>query len=420
MSEQVARTNWARNIVFRASAFHRPDTVAQVQALVAGSSKIRALGTGHSFSDIADTTGDLVSLAGLPRRIEVDTDARTVTLSAGLTYGEVGLELERHGLALPNTGSLPHIAVAGASSTGTHGSGNSKGNLSTAVSAVEMVTADGDLVTFDRTHPDFGGLVLSLGSVGMFTALTLEVEPSFIVRQDIYDNVPQAEIIDRYDEIMASGDSVSVFSNWKQPRVHHIWRKRRTTLDDTAVAEPWLGTLADGQRSPFGPGFDAANVTQQGGVPGPWHERMFHFRHDFTPSNGAELQSEYMLPRERAAEALRALDDIGDLMSEVLLTHELRTIAADELWISPSHRMDSAGFHFTWTDDLDAVLPVVRAVEERLWPLGARPHWAKVTTVTPDLIETQFPRIEDFRGLLRRMDPAGKFRNDLVERLVRP
>lgn len=420
MSDQVARTNWARNITFRASAFHRPESVAELQSLVAGSSKIRALGTGHSFSDIADTTGDLVSLAGLPRRIEVDPAAQTATVSAGLTYGEVGLELEKHGLALPNTGSLPHIAVAGASSTGTHGSGNGRGNLASVVTAVEMVTADGDLATFDRSHPDFGGLVLSLGSVGLFTTLTLEVEPSFVVRQDVYENVPYEDVAERYAEIMASGDSVSVFGNWKRPQVHHIWRKRRTTPDDTAPAQPWLGTIADGQRSPFGPGFDASNVTQQGGVPGPWHERMFHFRHDFTPSNGAELQSEYMVPRENAVRALQALAGIGDLMAPVLLTNELRTIAADELWISPSHRMDSAGFHFTWTDDVAAVLPVVEAVEKQLFPLGARPHWAKVTAVTPDEIDVQFPRIDDFRGLLRRMDPTGKFRNDLVERLVRP
>ena len=167
----------------------------------------------------------------------------------------------------------------------------------------------------------------------------------------------------------------------------------------------------------MGPGWPTDNITAQG-TPGPWNERLPHFRLDFTPSSGAELQSEFMIDRSLAAPALRALDDIADRIAEVLQVTELRTVAADELWLSPSYRRDSACLHFTWVDRVADVLPVVRAVEERLDQFEYRPHWGKVFTCPPAAVRGRYERLADFRDLADRHDPSGKFRNTMVERLI--
>ena len=418
----VARTNWAGNVVFGASGFHCPDTVAKLQQIVTGSRSLRVLGSGHSFSRIVDTAGDLVSLAGLPAVLDIDTAGSRVRVSGGIRYGELGAHLQSAGLALHNTGSLPHICVAGASSTGTHGSGNANGNLATIVSAVELITADGDLVTATReTHGEqFNGMVLALGAVGVMTSLTLDVVPTFDIRQDVYQNLSRDTLDAHFDEVMASGYSVSVFTDWKDTGQHQVWRKRLVSgAAGRAAAEPtWLGaTLADVEVHPV-PGMSTEAATAQLGVPGPWNQRLPHFRLDFTPSSGDELQSEYLLPRQHAAAARQALDDIADRIADRLLISEFRTVAADELWISPSYRADSVAYHFTWLPGEAAVAPVLAAIQERLAPFGARPHWGKVFSTTPEVLTGLYERLPDFQKLLIDHDPGGKFRNDFVDRLI--
>ncbi len=417
----VARSNWAGNVTFGATGFHAPTSVPELQRLVAGSTRIRALGTGHSFNRIADTTGDLVSVADLPSLIDIDPDAGTVTCSAGTRYGELGRHLQAAGLALPNTGSLPHISVAGAASTGTHGSGNGNRNLSAIVSALELVTADGEVVSVSRAADadEFNGMVLALGALGIVTRITLDVVPTYDIRQDVYDDLPRTSFDAHFDELMASGYSVSVFSDWAPAGRFQVWRKTRVDTADSGPAAPsWLdAVLAGGARHPV-PGMPVGNATEQLGVPGPWNERLPHFRLDFTPSSGDEIQSEYLLPRAEAVAARRALDDIAEQIAGVLLIGEFRTIAADDLWISPSHLRDSVAFHFTWIPDQAAVTPVLVAMEERLAPFGARPHWGKVFTTSPDALAGLYPRLPDFRALADRYDPIGKFRNALLDRLV--
>ncbi len=417
----VARTNWAGNVVFRASGFHRPGSLPELQSLVAGSDRVRALGSGHSFNRIADTTGDLVTVAGLPQVIEIDSDRAQVRVSAGTRYGELGQALQRAGFALANTGSLPHISVAGASSTGTHGSGVGNRNLAAIVSAVELVTATGEQVSGSREADgdQFNGMVLALGSLGIMTSLTLDVVPTFEVQQHVFDGLVDAEIDDHLAEILAGGYSVSVFSDWKSPRQHQIWRKRRADPGVDPSADPtWFSAaLADSPRNPVA-GMPPAHATAQLGEFGPWNERLPHFRLDFTPSSGEELQTEYLLPRQHAVAAFRALDDIADQVAAVLQVSELRTVAADDLWISPNYHTDTIAFHFTWIPDEAAVSPVLTAIEERLAPFRARPHWGKVFNTAPDVLEGLYERLPDFRRLVADFDPSGKFRNDLIDHLL--
>ncbi|NIK61790.1 FAD-binding protein [Kribbella shirazensis] len=401
-------TNWAGNVSF-ASELRRPRAVDELQELVAAAEKVRVLGTGHSFNRIADSTGALVSVQDLPKVIEIDE--RGVTVSAGLRYGEITAALQAQGLALHNLGSLPHISVAGACSTGTHGSGDTNGPLADAVNAITFVNADGELVTLTREDPDFAGAVISLGALGVTVSLTLDVQPSYQISQVVYDGLPVERLGSDFTEVMGSAYSVSAFTDWVDPDVM-VWRKRR----ELQAPEPeWLGArLADGPRHPIKV-MPADYATQQGGVPGSWNERLPHFRLEFTPSNGDELQSEYFVARERAAEAFDVLRALGNRFASVIQVSEVRTIAADELWLSPSQGRDTVALHFTWVQDEALVRPVVAELEAALAPLDARPHWGKVFAADATTLAERYPRVKDFIGLATRHDPSGKFRNPYLD-----
>ncbi|MEV1248995.1 FAD-binding protein [Nonomuraea sp. NPDC050022] len=381
---------------------HHPSSLDELQSLVAGTTSIRALGSGHSFNDVADSTGDLVALDRLPYEIEIDSAAARVRVGGRVTYAELAPVLHASGFALGNLASLPHISVAGSVATGTHGSGGGNQSLSAAVSALDLVTADGSLITLARGEADFPGAVVALGALGVVTSVTLDLVPAFELRQYVQEGLP--DDFD-FEAVMSAGYSVSLFTNWLATTV---WLKRRTELPPGE----WHGTrAADGPRHPV-PGMPAGSCTEQLGVPGAWHERLPHFRADSPPSSaGDELQSEFLLPRGRAAEALRELRAIGDRLRPVLQISEVRTIAADDLWLSPYLGRDTVGVHFTWVKDTEAVLPVIELVEERLAPFDPRPHWGKLFTRWPSCPER-------FRDLVGRYDPAGKFRNDFVGTLL--
>jgi alditol oxidase len=399
--------NWAGNVTFDAKAFHRPTSVAQLQELVAGSEAVRVLGTGHSFNRIADTTGDLVSVADLPPVLAID--GSSVTVSAGMRFGELMAPLHDAGLALHNTGSLPHISVAGACSTGTHGSGDRNGILATAVSAVEFVDAAGELRVLRRGDADFPGAVVALGALGVVTALTLDTRPTYDIRQTVHEGLAS---IDDVDEALSSAYSVSVFTYWEGRGFEQVWCKQRA--DEPPIPAGWLGTRpADGPRHMVR-GVDPAHCTPQSGVAGPWFEQLPHFRLAFTPSSGDELQSEYLVPRGTLADALRALDGIRERIASVLHVSEIRSIAADDLWLSPAQGRDSAALHFTWIADTERVLPVVAEVEAVLEPFDARPHWGKVFTTSPERVRGLWEHLPDAARLLSE----GKFRNALLDRYL--
>ncbi|WP_317446088.1 FAD-binding protein [Streptomyces collinus] len=409
-----AVTNWARNITYTAKEFHRPETVDAVRALVAGSAKVRVLGSGHSFNRIAEpgAEGVLLSIAGLPPVIEVDGTARTVRVSGGVRYAELARTVHRHGLALPNMASLPHISVAGSVATGTHGSGVGNGPLAAAVREVELVTADGSTVSVARGDARFDGAVTSLGALGVVTALTLDLEPSYEVEQHVFTELPLDGL--DHETVAASAYSVSLFTDWREPGFRQVWLKRRT--DQAPVDFPWAVPAAEALHPV--PGMPAVNCTEQFGVPGPWHERLPHFRAEFTPSSGDELQSEYLLPRSTAVDALYAVDGIRSAVAGVLQTCEVRAVAADPQWLGPAYGRDSVALHFTWVADTAAVLPVVRRLEEALEAFDPRPHWGKVFTMPSTVVRRRYARLADFRALAKSLDPTGKFANAFVRDLL--
>ncbi|WP_416978344.1 FAD-binding protein [Streptomyces sp. T028] len=402
--------NWAGNIVFAAGELHRPASPDALRALVAGSGRVRVLGSGHSFNRIAEPGADgvLLSLDALPAEIDVDTAARTVRVGGGVRYAALARRVDEHGLALPNMASLPHISVAGSVATGTHGSGVRNGSLASAVREVEIVTADGSTVVIGRDDERFGGAVTSLGALGVVTALTLDLEPAYRVEQHLFTELPLDGL--DFETVAGAAYSVSLFTDWRAPGFRQVWLKRRT--DEPLPAFPWA-TPATEALHPV-PGMPAVHCTEQLGVPGPWHERLPHFRAEFTPSSGEELQSEYLLPRSAADEMLYAVDEIRETVARVLQTCEVRTVSADDQWLSPAHGRDTVAVHFTWIADTPAVLPVVREVEAALEPFSPRPHWGKVFEIPVPALRGRYPRIGEFAALVRELDPAGKFANAFV------
>ncbi|PRY02309.1 D-arabinono-1,4-lactone oxidase [Allonocardiopsis opalescens] len=412
-------TNWAGNITFHPRGeVHRPGSVDELRALVARGGRVRVLGSAHSFNDIADSPGgELVSLAGLPRTVEPDTARSTVRIDGGVRYAELGERLHGLGYALHNLGSLPHISVAGSVATGTHGSGDGNRGLAAAVAGIELVTAGGELVSIDRGDPRFGGAVVALGALGAVVALTLDVEPAYQVSQRVYQDLPFEALDEHFDAIMSGGYSVSLFTEWRGPVIDQVWVKARTDGPPPVDPARFGARPADGPRHPLR-GMPAGNCTPQLGEPGPWFARLPHFRPEFTPSAGEELQSEFLVPRARAVEALHALDAVRDRIAPVLQVSEVRSIAADEQWLSPAHGRDTVGLHFTWIKDTPAVEPVIDLVERELAPFEPRPHWGKLFRTAPEVLRARYGRMADFAALARELDPSGTFRNDFVDRFI--
>jgi xylitol oxidase len=415
--------NWARNYRYAAAVIHRPRTLEELSACVARSTRVRALGTRHSFNDIADAgaDGELVSLEHFTGIGEPDRERRRVTVGAGVTYAQLCCELHRAGFALHNLASLPHIGVAGACATATHGSGDRLGNLATAVGAMRIVTADGAVrdLSRERDGERFNGMVVSLGGLGVVTQLTLDFVPAFDVRQYVYEGLPLDRLEQHFDAITSAADSVSLFTDWHGPRFNQVWLKQR--MSGVAHPEPprdFLGaTPAGADRHPIDT-MPAENCTPQMGVPGPWHERLPHFRAEHTPSSGEELQSEYFVPRHHALAALRAVYALRDRIAPLLQICEVRTIAADALWMSPCYHRASVSIHFTWKKQPSEVAELLPRLEAQLAPFGARPHWGKLFMMKVDRLAGLYPRFDDFRELLRAHDPGGKFRNAFLERCV--
>lgn len=410
--------NWAGNLTYSSDKMDEAKSISEVQKLVKKYSKMKVLGTRHCFNTIADTPDQFITLVGMRDDVVIDEAAKTVTVNSGIKYGQISPYLHQKGFALHNLASLPHISIAGACATATHGSGEKSGNLSTAVAGFEMVTAAGDIVKLSRKDGEkFRAAVVNLGALGVVTKMTLDIQPTFLMKQYVYENLPLSQLKEHFDEIEASGYSVSLFTNWQSQDITEVWIKRRA--DDTRVAEKeWFGAkLATKNLHPI-PELSAENCTEQMGVAGPWYERMPHFKMGFTPSSGVELQSEYYVPRKNAVDAIMAISQLGSQIGPHLFTSEVRTIAADDLWMSPCYKQDSVTIHFTWKQDWPAVSKLLPVIERELAPFHAKPHWGKLFTIAPSHLKTLFSKLEEFRKVAADYDPKSKFRNEFLNRNI--
>jgi len=418
---QHKMTNWAGNLEYGTERLHAATSMADVQRFVKANSQFKVLGTRHCFNEIANTDTKFLSLRSLDKVIELDPKTRTVTTEAGISYGQLCPYLDQRGFALHNLASLPHISVAGACNTATHGSGIKNGNLATQVSALEMVMASGDVLklTRDKDSDTFRGATVGLGALGVITKVTLDLQPAFTVKQYVYENLPFDQLYQNFDAIEASAYSVSLFTDWQKHRINEVWLKVRTDAEPRFESKPeFFGAqLATKNLHPIAE-LSAENCTEQMGVPGPWFERLPHFRMGFMPSAGKELQSEYFVPRRHAVEAIFAVERLRDKVTPHLLISEIRTIAADDLWLSTAYKQESVAIHFTWKQDWPAVSKLLPEIERELAPFDARPHWGKLFTMSPAHLRSRYERLSDFVALARKLDPRGKFRNKFLEQTI--
>jgi alditol oxidase len=409
---------WSGTYRFTARTVIAARTIDDVRRAVTGGGRVRALGTRHSFNDLADNGETLVTVTGIAPEPVLDETACTVTVGAGITYGALAAWLQERGWALPNLGSLPHISVAGATATGTHGSGTRNRILSAAIAGLEYVDADGELRQAGRADPGFDGMAVGLGAFGIVVRITLDVQPSYLIRQDVYDGPTWDRVLADLDAIMSAAYSVSLFTDWTGDSMQMAWVKRRLDAperDAPATPEEFFGAPRD-----LGPVrlVDAPvdNLTIVGAA-GPWSERLPHFRLDSPPSNGDEIQSEYFIDRGSGAAALDAVRRLSPVITPLLLVSEFRAIASDRLWLSGSYGRETLAIHFTWRNQPDQVSAALTEVEAALAPFGARPHWGKLTHIQAGQPELLYPRLGDARALFERLDPAGRFSNHRLERL---
>jgi xylitol oxidase len=411
--------NWSGTYQFTASEVIAARTVGEVQRAVAAGGRVRAIGTRHSFNDLADNGATLVSVTSIAPDPVIDAAAGTVTVGAGTSYGALAAWLQDRGWALGNLGSLPHISIAGAAATGTHGSGSRNRILSAAIADLQYVAADGELRQANRSTPDFDGMAVGLGAFGIVVRVTLDIEPTYLVRQDAYTGLPWDRVLADIDAVLEATYSVSLFTDWSGESLHAAWVKRRIEGGEGSVAaavpEEFFGARRDTGPVRF---MDTAadNLTVLG-VAGPWSQRLPHFRLDSTPSDGDEIQSEYFVDRRRGAAALEAIRRISETITPLLMVSEIRSTAQDRLWLSGSYGRETMAIHFTWRNSPDQVDAVLKEVEAALEPFAARPHWGKVSHVTAGQVAELYPRLGDARALFERLDPAGRFSNHRLERL---
>ena len=402
--------NWSKNVDFNDRGYLQPDSLTELQELIRSNAKIRARGTAHCFNEIANTSSYAINLAKMPRVIEVSAETKSVKVSPGLTYGELAPVLHSQGWALNNLASLPHISIAGSISTGTHGSGIKNQNLANQVLSLDMVTAEGELRHLDRTSPAFNALVVGLGLGGIVYRYELKIEPTFEVRQVIYPDIPLDVLQRSFDQIMGSAYSVSYFTDWSSAQVGNLWCKFR---DSEVIPESIGGSgKADKKFHPI-PSVDPVACTEQLGVPGHWHDRLSHFKLEFTPSVGEEIQTEFFVDRKDAAAAIEAVSQLGSEITPLLWITELRTFAADNLWLSGAFERDCLAIHFTWKK-LDAIYPVIEKVEAALRPFNYRPHWGKVFTADATYLKSVYPKMAEFQALVQALDPTKKFENSFT------
>ena len=413
--------NWAGNYTYGAFPLHTAGSIEEIQALVKKYRRLKVLGTRHCFNHIADSKEQLISLVPLNKIRALDKDKLTVTVEGGTRYGELATWLNERGYALHNLASLPHISVVGGCATATHGSGVNNGSLSSAVCAMEFITASGELVTLSQEKDAalFPGAVVHLGGLGVITSITLAIEPAYQVSQFVYEDLPLRQLEEHFPAIMSAGYSVSLFTDWRTENINAVWIKSRVGGAGKWEYPPvFFGAKAATRHLHPIKDISAENCTEQMGIPGPWQERLPHFRMGFTPSSGNELQSEYFVHRDTAYPAIQALARLREKIAPHLLISEIRCIAADDCWMSPCYHQPVTALHFTWRQNWPAVSRLLPLIEEQLAPFNAKPHWGKLFTTPHQRISRLYEMLPRFRQLLTEYDPTGKFRNEYLDSII--
>ncbi len=418
LAQAELESNWAGNLTYHRKELLAPKTKEELVEAIKQIKNGKALGSKHSFNTIADTNETHLTLVYLNKVLELDEKNQLVWVESSIRYGTLGKWLDARGYAVHNLASLPHISVAGAASTGTHGSGDKNGNLSTAVAAIEIIKADGNSLLLTEKDPEFYGAVVGLGALGIVYQVALKIQPKFEVTQHVFENLPMSQLKEHFDDIFSAGYSVSMFTHWLDKNINQVCVKRRTDQTYEKLGNELYGATAATRNLHPIKANSPINCTDQMGVPGPWYERLPHFKMDFIPSNGAELQSEFFVPRKLAYQAIMAIESMHKEIYPLLFVTELRSIAADNFWMSPAYKQDIVAIHFTWKPNTEGVIQLLPKIEAKLKPFGGRPHWGKIFTMPAEVLHSRYPKYKDFLALAKRLDPSGKWKNDFLKRNI--
>mmetsp|Transcript_13532 Transcript_13532/g.26655 ORF Transcript_13532/g.26655 Transcript_13532/m.26655 type:complete len:480 (-) Transcript_13532:5-1444(-) len=436
-----ARTNWCQNVDFKHKRFVTPEDLTELQATVAAAPQVRVLGSGHSFSAVCSSEHTLLSMAYMRKVLEVDfvSDNETVVfMEGGATLGDVVRHLAPRGMALKNIPSLPHVTIAGALATSTHGSGlhpSAPGSIASMCTQIDFVTHDGEVCSYRRAEDaEFAASVVHLGALGVVAKIGLDVVPAYNVDQRVYQSIELDRMLPQFEALARSVDSLTVGINFGQ-QVGLTWLRYFDGGITPPASDMTLGGEPRHEPIPFYESHQGVTPTCKG----PWHDVPSFFMEGMQELNmpNTAMQTEYFVPLSLASSALQAIREVAacwegwptseswtDLNSSVPVFHcEVRAIAQDGLrGLAPFGDRESCSIHFTWGnwDHKERIVEMVKEVEAVLRQYQARPHFGKFNLMSSEEVASVYPkdRIEEFKELCVKHDPVSKFRNQLVQEQI--
>jgi FAD-linked oxidoreductase len=428
--------NWAGNVTATPAAWRQPADPGQIAAVVKDAARerrtVRAVGAGHSFSPAAATDGIAIDLSRWTGIAAADTTTGLVTVRAGTTLRELNASLDRLGLAMTNLGDIDAQTIAGAVSTGTHGTGARYGGISTQIEGMEIVLADGSLVSCSATErPDlFGAARVGLGALGVLSTVTLRCEPAFVLAADERPE-PIDELLDRFGGLVDEHDHVEF--HWF-PYGRKALVKRNNRLPAGTLPRP-LSAVRHYVEYELLENMTVAGMCRLGrAVPrlvGPLHRTVdaalsvrsysdLSHRVFVSSRKVRFVESEYAMPRAVLLDVLAELRiQIPKLADPVMFPLEIRTAAGDDVWLSTAYGRDSAyiAIHqylgMPYRQYFDLFESIMRTV-------GGRPHWGKMHSLDAGRLAELYPKFEDFRRVRSEVDPEGRFVNPYTARVLGP
>ncbi|WP_375399403.1 D-arabinono-1,4-lactone oxidase [uncultured Amnibacterium sp.] len=398
-------TNWAGNQHCTPTAIVQPTSVQEVQEAVTRATGdglgVRVRGAGHSWTPLVVTDDVMLDVARLHGVRSVDTERSRVTVGAGTTVEQLGPLLWDHGLSLSNQGDIDAQTVGGAISTATHGSGLQFTGFSGAVTAVELVTASGDVVRFDEGTPELDGARTALGSLGVITAVQLQAMPAYRLAERI-DYWPLERVLDQWE-----------FETSTRRHFSFFWGPFPGSL-----AMYGLGADPEGITDPcFVKRYDQLAVDDLETVDGA--DRLDRAYRVFPQPFDLEFyELEYFVPFAVALDAVDAARRVILSYPEQRFPLEVRTIRQEPGWLSPMYGSDAVSLSVSGVPNTDYE-PFLRAFDRALQPFSARPHWGKMHYFDAERLQQVYPEYQRFVDLRRRMDPDGVFLNDHLTEMVR-
>ncbi|MCW4352420.1 FAD-binding protein [Hoyosella sp. YIM 151337] len=424
--------NWSRTVTAYPARVLRPRSTDELCGMVRKAAEaeqtIRAWGSGHSFTPAAATNGWALDLSALSGFSDIDLTRRAVTVKAGTLLRDLNAALHTLGLALENLGDIDTQTVAGAISTGTHGTGARLGNLATQVLALELVQPDGSVVRCSAEEkPDlFAAARVSLGALGVISTVTLRCVPRFVLAAN-----EQPEPIEQVlDTMQQAADANDHFEFFMFPYGCKALVKRNNRTADEPAPLSWaaeflsyelienrafaalcrLGRTVPASVKPAGRIADAVLSAR---AYRDWSYRVFA-----TPRKVRMVESEYAIPRGALAEVLTALRSLyGRLATPVAFPVEVRFSASDEIWLSPSYDRETAYVAVHQFEGMP-YLEYFREFEAIARAAGGRPHWGKLHTLASPELGALYPRFDDFVRLRDELDPSRVFRNIYTDQVL--